>query len=320
LALGAQVSLNTNSFPGFHSNGDCNLCHNEPATAWNASWATESINVNGLADDTVWEEAAGHRMYVPVGSTFGGTEQFIQVTFAQNNTHLFMTLVWGDPGIDGSDMEKYGDADGVSIMWNVNASNFNMYYSGMKTEKPTEMVDTWTWKATVADEDNAFNSTFEGAVYDNAFDDGGWLGDDISNDITAYAKYGYIASHYEEDYFVELARPLVTDDPYDIQFEKTGYYEVMFAIFNGTSGVSHYMSFSHYVWIHNPTDTSVATETVTNIVTSVNEVDTTVTETEKVTETETFTETKTDSIWFGSYTLAALTAFGIGTFIIRRKK
>jgi hypothetical protein len=114
-------------------------------------------------------------MYVPVGSTFGGTEQFIQVTFAQNNTHLFMTLVWGDPGIDGSDMEKYGDADGVSIMWNVNASNFNMYYSGMKTEKPTEMVDTWTWKATVADEDNAFNSTFEGAVYDNAFDDGGWL-------------------------------------------------------------------------------------------------------------------------------------------------
>jgi hypothetical protein len=288
--------------------------------AWNASWATETLNLDGVHDDTVWGDHPGHRMMIPVGSRFGSTELFVSVKFAQNNTHLFIHFDWDDGTINGTDDERYDNADGVSIMWNINATKFNKYYSGMKTEAADEWVDAWTWKPTVADEAEAFNSTFAGATYDNAFNSGGWAGDDTNNDYYAYAGHGYIEDHSENNYFVEAVRPLVTSDPYDIQFTNSGYYEFMIAIFNGTSGSSHYMSFSHYVWIHNPTDTSVATETVTNIVTSTNQVDETVTETVKVTETDTFTETKTDTIWFGSYTLAALTAFGIGTFIIRRKR
>ena len=183
LSLLAQVSMNVDSFPGFHGNGDCAICHNDPGTAYNSSYATSSCDPDGEADEAFWGETYGRRMTIPVGNAYGGEEQFVKVVFAQNSTHLFMLIGWEDPTIEGTDTERYADSDGFGIMWNINATNFNQYYSGMKTPAADESVDTWVWKPTAAESSNEFNSSLTGMMYDNSFSGGGWDDADEANEL-----------------------------------------------------------------------------------------------------------------------------------------
>ncbi len=306
LSMLAQISMNVDSFPGFHSNGDCALCHNEPGNAYNSSYATSSCEPDGEADEAFWEEYYGRRMTIPVVSSYGGNEQFVSLIFAQNDTHLFMLTSWGDPTIEGTDTERYASSDGFGIMWNINATNFNQYYSGMKTPAADEAVDTWTWKPAAAESSNDFNSSLTGMMYDNAFTSAGWADADATNDLSYGAKHGYIEPHTEEDYRLEAVRALETDDVNDVQFDHSGYYSFGIAVYNNSAGSSHYVSYIYTVYIQN--GDALVTETVTEVVEETNTVD------------ETFTETKTDTPLLSTFVVLGLMACVTAVVFVRRRK
>jgi hypothetical protein len=302
LAMLAQMGMTANSFPGFHGNGDCALCHNEPVSAYHENYSSSAITLDGLKTEAFWDETYGRRAMVPVASTFGGVHEFITVIFAQNSSHLFVSFSWADPTSTGNSLERNGAADGVALIWNVNGDNFNdAYFSGMKHNGGDgSLADSWVWKAGST---MAMNSTSAGKIYDNAFDDRGWVDDDATQDVKAFAKYGYIESHAEQNYFVEMVRPLETSDSYDIQFDETGYYTFAIAVFNDTSGIGHYMGFTHEVYVYNG---EPVTET------------TVVTETESVTNTVNITETKSDTpVQLGAFMISI---FAISVIVIRKRK
>ncbi|MHA2027760.1 MAG: hypothetical protein ACW99Q_00105, partial [Candidatus Kariarchaeaceae archaeon] len=50
LALGAQISYNVNSFPGFHGGSQCGICHNEPMSTWDD--ANKDVDIVADGEDT----------------------------------------------------------------------------------------------------------------------------------------------------------------------------------------------------------------------------------------------------------------------------
>jgi hypothetical protein len=219
-----------------------------------------------------------------------------------------MLVGWADPTIEGTDNERYADADGFGIMWNINATNFNQYYSGMKTPAADEAVDTWVWKPTAAEASNDFNSSLDGVMYDNSFTSAGWADADETQDLSYGAKHGYIASHEEENYELEVVRALETDDVNDVQFGHSGFYEFGIAVYNNSAGSSHYVSYIYTVYIQN--GDAIVTETTTEVVV----------ETETNTVDETFTESKTDTPLLSTFVVLGLLASVTTVVFIRRRR
>jgi hypothetical protein len=320
--MGVQVSYLVNSFPGFHSNGECAVCHNEPLTAYNSSYANSQITLDGNMDEDFWSgEDIGSQLRLPVGTTFGGVHAFISVTFAQNSTHLFTVIEWEDYNITGSDSQRYSAADGISVMWNVNMDNMDdAYFSGMKTQNAGEIVDVWVWKPTAAETglESGVNTTAEekisltGNIYDTSFDDGGWAdGDEATEDVMTGASWGFQAEHAENNYVVEFARPLVTGDARDIQFDKIGYFDFALAWYNASSGSSHAVSFQHSVWVQGVCTGAACYDPLYVETTTMTETADPVTET----ETSVSTESPISPVWI----IMGLFAVGIPVFFNRRK-
>lgn len=261
-----QVSYLINSFPGFHSDSDCALCHNEPVSAYNSSYADSTITLDGQENEVFWQNAFYRSMEIPVGNYRGAEEQFISVTFAQNSTHLFMYISWSDVQVDGKDSARFGGNDGFAVMWNTNNSQRinEDYFAGMKTSSPDEVVDTWVVKTAANGETQAAavdiaggqTGSIDTVILDTNFDDGGWndAGDTAQN-VYAAEIWGNMSSHATHNYGLEIARPLVTNDPGDVQFDQIGYYEFAIAIYNGTSGEDHLISFVHQVFVYGECDT-----------------------------------------------------------------
>jgi DMSO reductase family type II enzyme heme b subunit len=256
VALLAAVSLYSlslsSSYPGYGGNADCASCHNEPATAYDTTLESETINLDGNSSDAIWSNTKNRRMEIPVGDMYGASEEFIQVTFAQNTTHLFVLADWEDPTINGTDTGMYDDADGIAFCWNISAADFSAaYFSGMKTPDAGEKVDTWSWKPAASETGTQIaggGKTVSGTVTDLSYNTSGWS-TDPSQSVLVAATHGNLSEHHEENYRVEFVRPLVTDDPDDVQFDKSGYYEFAIGIYNGSSGASHMVSFEHKVWV-----------------------------------------------------------------------
>jgi hypothetical protein len=268
LASAVQISYIVDSFPGFHSSSDCSLCHNEPATAYNSSFVDADITLDGLPNEEFWGDSNHYNtMEFPMASTFGSTHIFVLVKFAQNSTHFFMWIDWEDTTINGTDTMRYSTADGVAVLWNAHPGEYDLkdgWFGGMETDNPGEEVDTWVYKPAAADTGkqstidlNAGETyTLTGEGLDTMFDEGGWDDDlDTTQDLSFGSSWGNITDRHEENYGIEFSRPLVTDDPGDVQFDKIGYYEFAIAIWNASSGSSHIMSFEHSVFVYGDCDT-----------------------------------------------------------------
>ncbi|MFQ5832538.1 MAG: ethylbenzene dehydrogenase-related protein [Candidatus Thorarchaeota archaeon] len=262
--LSGFAATQIHAFPGFGGNADCSLCHNSPAIAYDERYGDMEITLDGKATEPFWQETYGKRMEVPVGGMFGANEQMVKMIFAQNTTHLFILVSWEDPDINGTDTPQYQDSDGFAICWNINAANFTAaYFSGMETPNAGEAVDSFTWKPSASETGtqvptaNRGNKTVTGSVIDYSFDSEGWHTDTFQNVQTA-AAHGNITDHYEQNYQIEMVRPLVTDDPGDVQFDHDGYYEFAIAIFSGSAGASHSVSFVQSVWINGYGDTTTS--------------------------------------------------------------
>jgi hypothetical protein len=219
------------------------------------------IVLDGVADESFWSEDPWFReARIPVANS-DHDELFIKIIFAQNSTHLFIYVLWEDVAVGGSDTARYSAADGFAIMWNTNSSLDlpEDYFSGMKTTEPGHVVDNWVWKADAgaATDATGLNTTagekalIGGNTLDTAFGNTGWDDDlDTSQDVMAAATWGSQSSRDSHHYLLEMARPLITDDPSDVQFDKIGNYEFEIAIYNETSAGSHLISFEHSVFVY----------------------------------------------------------------------
>jgi hypothetical protein len=287
-----QTAFIVDSFPGFHSNGECAVCHNEPSTAYNESYALEDVVADGVADEIVWSEGLGNQVRVPMANTARDVHEFISTFFAQNATHIFIRINWEDFAIDGTNTAKYADADGIAFMWNMDSDAFMSgdYFDGMSLRDGN--ADMVVWKAAASDvgKEDGVNVTaketvaLDGKTYDYKMTTSG-MTLDTSNDYTVGATWGYQGSRDQHDYLVEIVRPLDTGDANDVTFEYNGYYAWQMALFNETSGVEHWISLPHWTYVHTGVDDPAGkTATVTNSKTI----------TEMATTTTTVTETKTE--------------------------
>ncbi len=216
------------------------------------------ITLDGRNTEPFWDEdsAYGRRMEIPIAGMYGANEQMVKMIFAQNTTHLFMLVSWEDPDINGTDAPQYQPSDGFSICWNINAVNFTAaYFTGMETPNEGEVVDSMTWKPSASETGtqvptaNRGNKSVTGSVIDYSFDSDGWH-TDTSQNIQVAATHGNLTEHYEENYQIEMVRPLVTNDSADVQFDHDGYYEFSIATFSGSAGAGHAVSFVQSVWIN----------------------------------------------------------------------
>jgi hypothetical protein len=280
----------------------------------------DDITLDGDLTEEFWTANTwGRQARIPVGTTFGGVLEFVSITFAQNSTHIFVYADWADfGGVNGTDSKKFSDSDGIVIMWNINIDNMpDEYFDGMKTKEAGDMVDVWIWKPAASQNglSDALNTTNEekmdvvGKLYDTSFDDGGWASDsDETTDVQAAATWGFQEEHAENNYVVEFARPLVTDDANDVQFDQYGYFDFAIALYNESSGSSHAVSFQHSVWVqgvcdgadcYDPLYVDVSTTTVTPAA---------------VTETSVSTESPFPGLWV----LFAMFSIGIPVYFKRR--
>jgi hypothetical protein len=313
LVFGVQISFVANSFPGFHSNGDCNTCHNYPATAYNSSLANDNVKIDGIPDDSMWANTYGRRAMIPVASTFGSAHVFITMYFGQNATHFFMMASWEDSGINGAD-EPYSDTDGIAVMFNINTTDFDTGY-GMDRAPDNTAVDLvrWTPHASATGTgviDNAPHTVSSYATDEYIYDNG--RHDDASNEWTVGAVYGNVTEHEESNYNVEFARPLTTNDPNDVQFDVSKYYEFGIVIFNNTSGSKHWISPAYDVFVYSANGDNSNIATVTGYLTDH------ITETETVINTEVNTTTVTQAPI--SYVVVLFSLFVVPAIISRKRK
>ncbi len=241
------------AFPGFHGNGSDQMCHANPGKAYvNDSIA---LTLDGIADEDLWDYGTNlkSRMTVPVASIpYGSVHEFITIIFAQNSTHLFTYIEWSDPTIEASTL----NSDGFSFCWNINVETFDAtYFSGMTQPEEGEMVDSYTWKADASEDgsqlpasDTAETQAITGSVVDKMYDDGGWSTDD-TNEIEVAAIHGNISSHGQTNWGIEVVRPLASGDTQDLQMLESKVYEFTFAIYNGSSGIDHWVSVVNAVYI-----------------------------------------------------------------------
>jgi hypothetical protein len=274
LVFGVQMSFVAESFPGFHSNADCRTCHSYYANVYNETLMDSSVTVDGMADEAMWADGNtyGRTIEVPVGSTSNPREiVFLLVTFGQNSTHFFIRVDWADPTINGTDQKGYEDSDGISFMFNIDNPNFDSGY-GMDRAPGDTKVDVVTWKpgASMTGTQDLEAETPIAITSDNLYDQhitDDSRNDDETNEWTWAAVHGNVASHHEENYQLEMARPLTTDDEFDVQFDEPAYTEFAVILFNSTSGADHMVSPPYIMWVGPPADMTPVTETVVSTVT-----------------------------------------------------
>ncbi|MCY3414572.1 MAG: hypothetical protein INQ03_23185 [Candidatus Heimdallarchaeota archaeon] len=275
LALIAQLTLQVNSYPGIRSGtAECIDCHNEPiSTMYDPTQENVSATLDGRYDEVFYDDNTYSALYIPVGNnieTESGEHEFefVRTYFAQNGTHVFFVFRLHDDNgeLNGGTQFDYSSADKFAIMWNINASTTGKGFPTTMeadfdlTEDGQEMVDLWTWYPTW-EEQEAYEtdgtSTFEGVVEDGFYGphktvEGIPRTDFASykNDLAAGARY--VSGRGGMDLYLELARPLVTDDDTDIQFDHTGFYEFSIALWLDGAGGAHHVSFPHMLWVTNP--------------------------------------------------------------------
>jgi hypothetical protein len=312
-ALVAQIGMTVDSFPGFHSGSDCSYCHNEPASSVNADMNTAKLTLDGDAKEEFWDHTYGRRAYVPVVFRDQVTRDtseimFVQTTFAQNTTHLFMLLEWDTQGTSNAD-------DGVAVLWNINATEPNPNYdTGMKTQDGK--ADLWVLEATTASA-GTNNSIVASEMNDWSMDDEGIIKSGDTDDVHAVLKHHVelVRGSPSTFYTAEFARKLTTaETTKDVQFDGNDFHTYSIAVFNESSGVEHLTSYTHEVYVQGNSaaaDARYAFKTETETVDKTNEVNV----------TDTINETKEGTpIQIGFFVVSLISTVAIVAIVRRRNK
>ncbi len=170
-------------------------------------------------------------------------KSYINFTVIRDDTYIYLLLRWNDS-------TPTSQQDEVDLCWNISMENFTAYFSlGMQTPKAGERVDSFGW--TKLDYPN-------GSVYagkDQCFGSDGWYDrkDENQDVATGYTLLNVSNIFY---YQVEFRRKLVTNDPYDVQFNHNGEFEVNFAVINDLGHQDHAVSWNYAIRISGLPETS----------------------------------------------------------------
>jgi hypothetical protein len=284
------------------------------------------ITLDGNGDEEFWAFNDDKLMYIPIATSFGvpqvyvdenGTDHeipyFIRLAVAQNATHIFFNIRLVDLRVEGSDTYNAAGADAFALLFNIDQEEF-MLPDATPNFGPGNPWDNWMamdgdnlgggtqdlvfWQPSAAATGisdplwNATSGEFDGkvpvpcSVWDKNY---GWFAVE-QQDWQAAAQHGYIGNHYEYDYSIEMMRPLITNDPGDVQFQYDGYFEFAAAYWNASKGAAHWVSFEHTMWVHGAHGASPGSEQTVTYIQTETETVADVTYTERVTYVETRTE------------------------------
>ncbi|MBY9015177.1 MAG: hypothetical protein KGD68_05740 [Candidatus Lokiarchaeota archaeon] len=232
--LGAPI---TKAFWGY---GDCGDGH--PITTMKALYDKNAeIDLDGIPSESFWADPnnINGSYTVPLASEFNTSSFFVvymNLTFVINDEYLYVLCKWFDnstrPSLGGNNY------DGLYFCWNINVPNFSAYFiDGMVTQPMGGGdVDNWDWTCLSASPPN-------GSSYycrDMCFGTTGWYDPNLEID---HVKIGY--SFIEnKSYTLELQRKLVTNDPYDVQFNEKKLYKFNMGLMNDSTHEDHAISWT----------------------------------------------------------------------------
>lgn len=203
-----------------------------------------SINLDGLPNEDFWADHTNQNengsLIIPLASESYGPAFFViylNITFILSDTHLFILCEW----FDNSTKPDLGASiyDGLYFCWNINVLNFSAYFPyGMSTlDMGGGDVDSWDWSC-------LYTSPPNGSSYncrDMCFGTYGWYSSSLETEDVE------IAYTYRTDisYTLEIKRKLITNDPYDVQFDKASLYKFNMGIMNDGNHEDHAISWTY---------------------------------------------------------------------------
>lgn len=200
------------------------------------------INLDGIASESFWSSSENENgtLTVPLASDIGTSSFFVvylNLTFVMNDEYLYILCHWLDnttrPDLGGNNY------DGLYFCWNINVPNFTAYFiNGMITaDMGGGDVDNWDWTCMSSSPPNG-SSYF---CQDLCFGTSGWYDPSLELDDV---KIGYTYIN-NVSYTLEIQRKLQTNDPYDVQFDKTQLYKFNIGLMNDGTHEDHAVSWTH---------------------------------------------------------------------------
>ena len=154
--------------------------------------------------------------------------------FIMNAQFLYILCQWEDNTTSPEDYVT----DGLLFCWNINVINFSAYYPfGMSTEHMGGgKIDSWKWH-----HHTSISSGIPSLCEDDCFQDDGWVNPNPElSQINAAFTYVTNVS-----YTLEISRPLVTSEEYDVQFNKHKEYLFNLAVYDNNLHENHAMSWTY---------------------------------------------------------------------------
>ena len=203
-----------------------------------------SIQLDGVPNEIFWTEHSNEEengsLIIPLASEEGGAYQvvvYLNITFVRTDTELYILCQWFD-NTTKPDLSS-NIYDGLYFCWNINVPNFSAYFtSGMSTlDMGGGDVDSWDWNCLDTSPPNG-SSYFCG---DKCFGTYGWYNPNLE---TENVKIGY-TYRINHSYTLEMRRDLITNDEYDIQFDKTQLYKFNMGLMNDGTHEDHAISWTY---------------------------------------------------------------------------
>ncbi len=221
--------------------GDCRPYHG--VTLFDCAYIeSPAITIDGINDEPAWTQGNNNTRRIPtacMNESVTFFKSYINFTAFRDDTYIYFLLRWNDSTPTGLASRQ----DEVDLCWNINMKDFSAYFAlGMQTMTPGERVDSFGWNKL------DFPNGTVNPGKDQCFGSDGWYDrtDETQDITTGYTLLNISSTYY---YQVEFRRKLSTDDDYDVQFDKNGFYEVNFAVINDLGHEDHAVSWNYAIKI-----------------------------------------------------------------------
>ncbi len=249
------ISIKFHSVNAFPPDGDCKDYH-KVVNIIPYYEKSASINLDGLPNENFWtvhtHENENGTLIIPLASESYGPDFFVvylNMTFVLTATYLYVLCQWSD----NSTKPDLGASiyDGLYFCWNINVPNFSSYFpTGMSTlDMGGGDVDSWDWSCLISSPPN-------GSSYycrDKCFGTYVWYSPSLETEDVEVA-YTYRTN---TSYTLEIKRKLITNDPYDVQFDQSKIYKFNMGIMDDGNHEDHAISWTHALDLRSPESSAV---------------------------------------------------------------
>jgi hypothetical protein len=231
------ISSIGNAYPG---DGDCRNYH-EIIQIDVPIDNSANIVLDGVANEDFWSKPKNQigNVTIPLATIRYNDSKppdrmlNMSAIFIKNNQNLYILCQWED---NTTSAEVYV-TDGLLFCWDINVINFTAYYPfGMSTDHMGGgKIDSWKWY-----HHSSVSSGIPFLCEDDCFQDDGWINpnpelSDVSAAFTCVSNVSYT---------LEISRPLVTGEEYDVQFNNHKEYLFNIAVYDNDLHENHLMSWT----------------------------------------------------------------------------